>query len=304
MAVPILTVEDVAILVPQASKIREPLRGGQKLVFPCIIEEKKCVVKFMMANPSVNTTDLEAATHDVFDEVTARAKREVETMQQCESPYIVKIGPIPLTKVDFHDQSLIFFSEEMIEGDDLRKTIKEKGPLPIKEVVMLGQHITEAIKVVWSFAKVHRDIKPSNIIKAANSGKYVLLDMGLAFDLMDISLTVTGIVVGTVPYFSPEQTEFTKKRQLDFRSDLFSLGIVLYEALTGKHPFLTRERMSTSEIVGNILSLPVEPPSRLRTNVPDELNNVILRLLAKHPHLRYRTCDSLLSSLSNINTSR
>lgn len=141
---------------------------------------------------------------------------------------------------------------------------------------------------------VHRDVKPRNIMRR-NSGDYVLLDTGLAFDLSDESLTAAFMTVGTPIYMSPEQLK-NVRRGIDFRSDLFLLGIVMYEVITGKHPFFQRG-INSMQLVANIISNQVEPPSTIRSDIPNSLNTIIMRLLAKEPHLRFKTCDSLINKL-------
>jgi serine/threonine-protein kinase len=156
------------------------------------------------------------------------------------------------------------------------------------ELVKLALHISEAISAIWQFSKVHRDIKPGNIMRRASDGEYILLDMGLVFDLGDLSLSVTP--VGTPHYFSPEQMDFDHRRTvLSFRSDLFSLGIVMYEMATGTHPFVTPATRTTRDVVGNILRLTPTPPNAVRPDLPQSLNDTMLRLLAKRPALRFRS---------------
>jgi len=276
------------------------MRGGQKLVFPCRISGQRCVLKFMLPNPSPTRDEEEDQTFDSTDEVTARARREVSIMGQCDSPYLVKLGPVPLTRTDYGAQSLIYFAEEFIEGEDLKAILGRQRVLTIRELVRLARNVTEAVRVLWQVRKIHRDIKPSNIMRRDATAEFVLLDMGMAFDLGDESYTPTGLVPGTPIYFSPEQTEFARKRQMDFRSDLFSLGIVLYEAACGIHPFRPPGVMSTYEVIANILTYHPPPPGQYRRDMSPELGATISRLLAKRPHLRYRSCESLDGVLSEI----
>jgi serine/threonine-protein kinase len=146
---------------------------------------------------------------------------------------------------------------------------------------------------------IHRDVNPGNIMKRRVSGDFVLLDMGCLFDLAGASLSMAP--VGTPLYFSPEQLDFANRRRvLDFRSDLFSLGIVLYEMATAKHPFLTRGVTSAVDLVSSILnSTPVEP-KQVRKAVPQELSQIIMRLLSKQPALRYRKTSLLIEALKNV----
>jgi len=300
MALPNLTKADIQAAITVIEAIDEPLRGGQKLVFPCTISGERYALKVMLTNPSQAQPDDADQSGEQDDEVTARARREVEIMGRCTTPYLVRLGPILLTQAEIKGQSVVYFTEEWIDGRNLGDILEQDGPLPIAELIQLGKNITEAIRELWSLQKIHRDIKPGNIMRRDANGEFVLLDMGLAFDLEDESLTVLGGLPGTSIYFSPERVEFAKKRQMDFRSDLFSLGIVLYEATTGHHPFW-RRGMDSMAAVGRILTVPpFEPPSAYRQEVPTELEAAILRLLAKRPHLRYRTCEQLITALESV----
>lgn len=300
MDLPNLDSNDVKNIIPTASNIGSPIMGGQKLVFPCEIGNKIYMLKFML-KPSLPTgNQIDEQPQDSFDLVSERAKREVQIMGDCNSPYLVKLGPIPLTEITYQNQSLLYFSEERIEGQDLSVVLKSVKTLAINEVVKLARNINEAIGDLWRLSKIHRDIKPGNIVQRSDGTGYVLLDFGLAFDVADISLTSTGILVGTVAYLSPEQTNVSKRREMDYRSDLFLLGIVLYQALTGSHPFKRSVHDSVGEIISNISSYKQPLPESLRPDTPPELSKVITRLLAKEPNLRYRSCDALEKALSKI----
>ena len=296
---PNLTAVDIQAAIAGIEAIDAPLRGGQKLVFPCTISGQRCALKVLLASQSAQSGSSEDASFEGLDEVTARARREVEIMGQCDSPHVVKLGPLPLTAANIRGQSVVYFSEEWVHGRDLKAIIREDGPLPLAGVVRLGKHIAEAVGVLWSHAKIHRDIKPGNIMHRDATGDFVLLDMGLVLDLGDVSLTPIGLVPGTLIYFSPEQAEFANKRQMDFRSDLFSLGIVLYEAVTGHHPFWERGMSSLNGLARMLQSSAVHP-SVHRTEIPPQMADVILRLLAKRPHMRYRTCPDLIAALDAI----
>ena len=300
MQIPSLLKEEVGSIVRGVTHVGEPKRGGQKLVFPCVMAGRRYVLKFMLAAPSGPHDAEEDEASSPFDAVAARARREVATMGECDSPHVVKLGPIPLTVCEHRGQSLIYFSEEFIDGQDLRAMLREHPRLPVADLVRLACHTNEAIRVLWGFSKIHRDIKPGNIMNRSTTGEFVLLDMGLAFDLEDESFTGTGLVPGTPRYFSPEQMDFARKRQMDFRSDLFSLGIVLYEAACGRHPFRTHDVQTTYQFMANILAHVPPRPVQLRPEIPEQLSDVIMRLLAKHPHLRYRSCERLHAALAHI----
>jgi len=295
MVAPNITAEQVQTLIRNATNIQVLDRGGQKVVFTGMINGQKYALKFLCPEPQ----QWPDQGGDVIDAVTARAQREVETMQQYSTPYLVRMGPIGLSTGNVDGTKVIFFSEEFIEGRNLRQYLHESGTLPLNELIQLALHISEAVSAIWQFSKIHRDIKPSNIMRRSSNGDYVLLDMGLVFDLQDSSLSVTP--VGTPLYFSPEQVDFDNRRNaMNFRSDLFSLGIVLYEMSTGRHPFCPPATATTWEVIGNIRnSIPV-PPKSLRFDIPDSLNDIILRLLAKRPALRYRSIQLFQQALNEV----
>ena len=231
-------------------------------------------------------------------EVIVRASREVETMRDCASSYMVKLGPIGLNFVEIEGQSLLYFTEELIDGSDLRSLLASAGPLAPDEIITLGIQITDAIKALWELGKIHRDIKPGNIMRRT-SGDFVLLDAGLAFDVIGESVS-GGFLVGTRIYFSPEQFDYSNRRTgLDFRSDIFALGVTMYEMATGNHPFWSRGQ-SSETFYSNVTSFTPQPPSSIVQDFPEELDEIILRMLGKSPHLRYRKCDHLTGALEAI----
>jgi serine/threonine protein kinase len=295
MSPPNITIEQVAQIIPEMSEIAVLDRGGYKIVFSGNIAGTKYAVKFLRPNPS-NTKN---ANSEFLDEVTARARREVETIEQCSNPHLVKMGPIGLMTTDITGEPLIYYTEEFIKGSNLNEYYKKIGNFPINELVNLALHISDAIEALWAFAKIHRDVKPGNIMRRSINGEYVLLDMGLVLDLQDESLS--SAPMGTPLYVSPEQTDFNNRRTLmNFRSDLFSLGTVLYEMATGRHPFVTADATSTWQVIGNIRNLDPVPPVNIRSDLPQKLSDVIMRLLAKRPALRYRSITLFQRAVKEI----
>lgn len=294
---PNLTPAQVAQLIPDAADVERAGGGGQKLVFKGTIDRQQYALKF--AKVPVLPEDLESEGEEFpMSDVAMRAQREVETMRDCHSPHMVKLGPVGLSFVAMGDQSLLYFSEEYIVGGDLRALLRSQGRFPSSEVVKLGLHVTEAIQALWDLGKIHRDVKPANIMRRVSNNEYVLLDAGLAFDVVGESLSIGP--VGTPPYFSPEQFDFTNRRTvLDFRSDLFSLGVTMYELATGQHPFW-RPGDTSRSLFNKITTHNPQPPSGIVPGFPKELDGIILRMLGKSPHLRYRRCQQLIDTLNQI----
>lgn len=283
MAVPRIDFADVQAIVHGAEPCGDRRAGGQKLVFPCRIDGQVYALKFLLVE--------EETTEEQDDsEVVARARREFAIMDACHSPFLVKAGPIPLQRVQYNGQDIIYFSEEWIQGEDLARRLRTTGQFEIADIVTLGLHISTAIEELWSRNLVHRDIKPGNIMHCSVSGGYRLLDMGYAFDHADKSLSAVGSIPGTLIYLSPEQCQIQLKRSLDFRSDLFCLGVVMYECCTGTHPFY-KKGMTDGQIAYSILRVDPKHPSDIRNVIPEWLDQVIMRLLAKRPHQRFRSCQ-------------
>jgi serine/threonine-protein kinase len=292
---PSITESQVATLIPNAADIQPIGRGGQKLVFRCTIDAVPYALKF--AKVLELSEDMETEDFPMSD-VAARAGREVETIRDCTSAHMVKLGPVGLSFANIDNESVLYFSEEFIAGRDLRTILREEGRLPPDEVTKLGLHLADAIKGLWQLHKIHRDVKPANIMRRDTDGDYVLLDAGFAFDVVGESLSIGP--VGTPAYFSPEQFDFSNRRTLlDFRSDLFSLGVTLYQLATGTHPFWEQGDTSRS-LFDKITALTPPPPSAQVPGFPQQLDDIILRMLGKVPHLRYRRCDQLIQALSEV----
>jgi eukaryotic-like serine/threonine-protein kinase len=186
-----------------------------------------------------------------------------------------------------------FIAMEYVEGETLAARIR-RGPLPAAEVFELGRQAAGALYEAHAQGVVHRDLKPSNIMLTAHGIK--LLDFGLASVARDAVLAdagpVSGGFMGTIPYMSPEQV---RSEAVDHRTDLFSLGAVLYEAATGRLPFDAPTPRATCEA---ILAFRPVPPSRILHGLPAAFDGVIARALAKDREARYQSADALRRDLT------
>ena len=177
-----------------------------------------------------------------------------------------------------------------------------EGPLPVGDVLEIAWEITDALEGAHRRGIVHRDLKPSNVMLIPE-GHVKVMDFGLAKRMTpegkdeDVStvLTQEGAAVGTVPYMSPEQV---RGQSLDTRSDIFSLGVVLYEMVTGVHPFKKDSIMDTAQ---TILRVTPPPIARYADDVPDLLQHTIRKMLAKDPGERYQTSKGLMIDLRRLN---
>lgn len=296
MVLPTISKIDILPHFPQITEMQEPIRGGQKLVFRCRDNDSDFVLKIMSSDISIGTHSLEEPE---VDEVFERAKREVTILESCDCENLPKIGPIQLTRFECSGQSLIAFSEEFISGTSLEEILDGGEPLGDAETIALGSDLCRAVGSLWKLKKIHRDIKPANIMRREHNGQFVLLDPGIAFDLNDNSLTSPMAIAHTPGYLAPELSNPAKKRDADCRSDFFLIGTVLYLACTGTHPFLKTPREQWTNIINNIIHVEPPPPCEVRPEVSRRLSDLIMRLLAKRKHTRYRNTSMLQAALDS-----
>ena len=292
-----ITSDEIEKLVGDATVVGKVISGGQKAVVPVEVKGTRLALKivFLPTEDESSPTPDDSATAPPFEEITERARREVRILSQVQIPQLARTGPIPLGEGVLTGVHVLFYSEEWIDGVDLSAILKGQGKLQPAEVTRLGIDVCAAISWLWENSKVHRDIKPANIMRRRD-GTFVLLDLGFALDLRDRSLTSSGFVVGTPRYFSPEHLDLMKKRNMDFRSDMYCLGVTMYEVATGRHPFYNRG-MGEREVLECVLKQSPIPPSGIVAGFPDNISDVIMRMIAKFPHLRYQSCDKLREAL-------
>jgi serine/threonine-protein kinase len=180
---------------------------------------------------------------------------------------------------------------ELLDGNDLTKYCQKENLLPLGEVKNIISSVAQALDYAHSSGVVHRDIKPANIMISKN-GDIKVTDFGIA-RVMSSSSTKTGAVLGTPSYMSPEQIV---GHHVDGRSDLFSLGVVFYELLTGEKPF--RGDNITTLMFNITNSTPAPINKKMAPNIPDNLISIIERLLAKDREARYQQGRELFRDLS------
>jgi serine/threonine protein kinase len=219
----------------------------------------------------------------------ARFLREARTIAQMNHPNIATIYSIE------QEAEKLFIVMELVEGESLA-TVLAKGPLPPPEAVRIIRHVAEALAEAHEKGIVHRDVKPDNVIVGKRGTK--VLDFGIAKQLVSTTesptLTQAGLIVGTPFYMSPEQA---LGRPVDARSDLFSLGVVLYEALAGKRPF---EGESVTETMMNIIMQEAPDLAVVAPSLPPSLSDVVNRALQKKPERRFGSAGEMVDALSRV----
>ena len=190
------------------------------------------------------------------------------------------------------DQSFLVMS--YVAGESLQTRVERNGPLDIKEILRIGSQIASGLQAAHDQGVVHRDIKPGNILLEQGIERALVTDFGLAQTVDDASLTQTGIVTGTPHYMSPEQA---MGRATDTRTDLFSLGSVLYFMATGHPPFRADKAMG---VLNRICHEPHKPVWQDHPEISDELSDVIDQLLEKKPARRFATAGQLQTTLQGL----
>lgn len=220
-----------------------------------------------------------------------RFRREAQSAASLSHPNIVSIYDVG------KDGDTEYIVMEYVEGRNLKEIIREYAPLSTDQAINLARQITGAIQNAHENHIIHRDIKPHNILVTAE-GNVKVTDFGIARAVSSATVTHTGDIVGSVHYLSPEQA---KGIQSNERSDIYSLGIVLYELLTGKVPY---DGETPIAIALKHLQQDPEPPGRLNPRISKDFEAVIMRAIAKSPEQRYGSAKELLEDLNNIQTGR
>jgi hypothetical protein len=182
---------------------------------------------------------------------------------------------------------------ELIAGLSLQERIDRNGPLELKEIMRIGVQTARGLSAAHAHGLIHRDVKPANILLENGVERVKLTDFGLARVVDDVSLTQSGVIAGTPQYMSPEQA---LGRTIDSRSDLFSLGSVLYAMCTGRSPFRAE---STVAALRRVCDDSPRPICEINPDVPDWVFNIIGRLLAKQPDERFQSAQEVADLLSN-----
>ncbi|HJZ10497.1 MAG TPA: serine/threonine-protein kinase, partial [Acidobacteriota bacterium] len=223
-----------------------------------------------------------------------RFKREAKVVAQMDHPAIVGVYDIG------QQEGSLFFVMPYVTGKSLRSFLKEES-LSLGEVIEIGIQVAEALEYSHSKGVVHRDIKPENILitqdpSAAGGVRVRVTDFGLAMATAHSHLTKTGSFVGTISYMSPEQMT---EKDLDGRSDLFSLGTVLYECLVGKPPYSGEVQSVLYRIAHEI----PQSPRSVGADVPEEFEQIVMRCLEKDPVDRPQHAKELAEALIRLRSS-
>jgi serine/threonine-protein kinase len=265
-----------ALLEPIAS-------GGAAIVWRAFDENLSRTVAIKLLHPH----------HATDPTVVERFEREARAAAQLNHPNAVRIYDTG------REDDLVFLVMEHVDGPSLREVVRRQGQLDPMAVAAIGEQVASALGEAHGHGLVHRDIKPANILIAAD-GTVKVTDFGIAKALSssDATLTTPGTVVGTAAYVAPEQLE---DGEVDARADIYALGIVLHECLTGRPAFSGDTATATAAL--RLTHEPL-PPRQLRADVPRALDDVLVRATRRDRADRYSNGDAMAAALTPLVTAK
>lgn len=245
-------------------------RGGMGIVYQAYDKQLKEQVAIKLLSPLLSTDP----------EALERLTREVSLARRITHPNVIRIHD--LSEVN----GLHYVSMEYFSGTNLKEHLKRSGPLSLLGAYQILSQICAGLEVAHSQGVVHRDLKAQNVM-IAPSGQIKIIDFGLARSAHLEGMTATGLIMGTPEYMAPEQVS---GKHVDERADIYALGVILFEMLTGRVPF---SGDSAIAVGFQQLKDPPPSPSSINPQIPEEVERIILKALEKEPIRRYRTVDEM-----------
>ncbi|MBM3285034.1 MAG: tetratricopeptide repeat protein, partial [Candidatus Aminicenantes bacterium] len=251
--------------------------GGMGKVYKALDTELNEKVALKLLKPEIS----------VDAEAIERFRNELKTARQISHKNICRM--YHLTK----EEGNYYITMEYVPGEDLKRLIRKVGQMPVGRTISIARQVAEGLAEAHNLGIVHRDLKPQNIM-VDEGGNVRVMDFGIARSLLAKGITGAGVMIGTPEYMSPEQVE---GKPVDQRSDLYSLGIILYEMATGRVPFEGDTPFTVG--VKHKSEVPRDP-RELNPQIPPDFAALILRCLAKDKESRYQTSGELLADLARI----
>lgn len=248
--------------------------GGMGAVYKAADREVERVVALKLIRPELASNPA----------ILARFKQELLTAHQVTHKNVIRI--YDLAEAD----GVKFITMEFVEGSDLRQLLKEQGKYSPDEAVDTIRHICMALDAAHSVGIIHRDLKPQNIMRD-KSGRILVMDFGLARSVQSEGMTQTGALMGTIEYMSPEQA---MGKKLDQRSDIFAVGLIFYELLSGKMPFRAETAMASLLMRNQERAVPL---SEIDATLPAGLSDIVSRCLERDLERRYPTAAEIIADL-------
>ncbi len=257
--------------------VGEIARGAMGIIY----KAKDPLIDRMVAIKTINLRDLDEEQKSEYE---ARFYLEAQAAGKLSHPNIVTVYDLG------EKNDIVYIAMELLEGNELQNLLKDEKPLPIGEVLDIMSQVASGLAYAHEHGIVHRDVKPSNIM-VLKGGRVKIADFGIARMESSSLRTQTGIVMGSPMYMSPEQI---LARGIDRRSDIFAAGILLYKMLTGYMPFTGD---NPSSVMYQIVHEVSKKPSALNPEIPEALDAIVAKCLAKKPEDRYQNAHELAQAL-------
>ena len=290
---------DLQRALPQIQNLALLDTGGFKAVYRATISGQQEAVKLIQIPASDGSPDAEAFKREMI----GRVRREIEALSRCTGPEIVKLGTLALTPLTINVVDYVAYSEEFLEGSDLWKLLIAGGAKPTEqELWLLFAVLLKAIRDVWSLGYVHRDIKPKNVMKLTNAARqFVLLDFGIAYSVQETGLTAhaTGrMPLATYRYLAPEMMNPAFRETIDYRTDLYTAAMTVYEYGAQAHP-LAQGRDDLMRTISRALHQPATPLANHRNDLSPGFCQIIDQMLKKKPALRPANLNALIQRMES-----
>jgi serine/threonine-protein kinase len=273
-------------------------KGGFKVVFRGVDKSNRVEAIKAIYIP----TEADGYAPEDIEEQAARANREIAALRLCAAPCIVRLGSIEPRLVTVSAGNYLVYSEELLPGRKLSSLINDVPRPSYKVLEGLFEFFIDVLDEMIRIDHLHRDIKPDNVfVTGIPERPYVILDMGIAFKMKGTQLTRRDTPPGTLRYMAPELLSPDYKDNMDFRCDLYSAGLSMYEVASGVHPFAPRPEESFATIYRIMKVKPISLEV-LRPDLPVRFCGIVDRCFKKNPALRYSRLTLLKNDLKEAHS--
>jgi tetratricopeptide (TPR) repeat protein len=256
--------------------------GGMGAVYKALDLEVERTVAIKLIRPELASNPA----------ILARFKQELLTAHQVTHKNVIRIYDIA------EAEGIKYITMEFVEGSDLRRILIDNGKLPADKAIEIIRQVCMALDAAHSAGIIHRDLKPQNVMQDSKTGRILVMDFGLARSMEGDGMTQTGALLGTIEYMSPEQS---MGKTLDQRSDIFAVGLIFYELLTGNTPFKADTAMASLLRRNQERALPA---AELDASIPKSLSDIVSRCLERDLEHRYQNVQQILADLDAFQGAR